>query len=326
MPLFSTALNGRARDWLIGMALLLALLAWVQWQVGWAALLAPWRSLPLVELAWLFGLSLLSYLFRGFRLHAYFPGLLSGRLAGTVRLSVLHNFANNLLPMRLGEAVMPLLMRRYFGHDVADSSLSLLWIRLLDLHVLLLVMLIAGWLAAPHWGWWLAAGIALAVLPLGFLLRGRLAGYLVGCDNRLCGLLSRLLGALPAGGGILARVYGWTLATWAAKFLAFSLVLQHFTGVQHWQAVTGVIGAELSSVLPFHGVAGAGSYEAALVVAIAPTGVDAATALAGAVNLHLFLLGVTLTLGPLALLLPRPGGAASASVQASGAAPENRRT
>jgi uncharacterized membrane protein YbhN (UPF0104 family) len=314
MFLFREMLNSRVRDWLIGTALLLALLLWVQWQVGWGSLLAPWRTLPMSELAWLFSLSLLSYLFRGFRLHAYFPTLLSGRLAGTVRLSVLHNFANNLLPMRLGEAVMPLLMRRYFGHDVADSGLSLLWIRLLDLHVLVLVMLVTGWLAAPHWGWWLAVGVALAALPTGFVLRGWLSARLAGRDSRLCRLLCRLLGALPEHGGRFARVYGWTLATWAAKFLAFSLVLQHFTGVRTWQAVTGVIGAELSSVLPFHGVAGAGSYEAALVAAITPTGVDAATALAGAVNLHLFLLGVTLTLGPLALLLPRPAGSSAGTV------------
>jgi hypothetical protein len=38
-----------------------------------------------------------------------------------------------------------------------------------------------------------------------------------------------------------------------------------------------------------------------------PLGVDAKEALAGAVNLHLFLLGSTLILGGMALLLPRPG-------------------
>jgi uncharacterized membrane protein YbhN (UPF0104 family) len=64
------------------------------------------------------------------------------------------------------------------------------------------------------------------------------------------------------------------------------------------------MGAELSSVLPFHGIAGSGSYELAVVAALLPAGIDASRALAGAVNLHLFLLGVTLILGALAFFLP----------------------
>lgn len=299
-------MHSRVRDWLIGGSLLLALVLWVHWQVGWATLLTPWASLSAGMLAGLFGVSLLSYLARGIRLYRYFPELLQGHLAATLRLSILHNFANNLLPMRIGEAVMPLLMQRYFGHRLTDSALALLWIRLLDLHALVLVALLAGWLANPGAGWLWAMLALLLTLPLGFILRDGLAARLQGRDGRIWNMASSLLAALPARGGQFAEVYVWTLITWGSKFLAFTLVLQHFTGLPLWQAITGVIGAELSTVLPFHGVAGAGSYEAALVLAITPTGVDTALALAGAVNLHLFLLGVTLALGPLALLLPRP--------------------
>jgi uncharacterized membrane protein YbhN (UPF0104 family) len=76
------------------------------------------------------------------------------------------------------------------------------------------------------------------------------------------------------------------------------------------------MGAELSTVLPFHGIAGSGSYEAAVVAALLPLGVDATAALAGAVNLHLFLLGVTMILGLLAFMLPvRMGGVARGTHQ-----------
>jgi hypothetical protein len=44
----------------------------------------------------------------------------------------------------------------------------------------------------------------------------------------------------------------------------------------------------------------------AAVAALVPAGVDPRAALAGAVNLHLFVLGVTLLLGALAFLLPKP--------------------
>jgi hypothetical protein len=295
----------RLRDWLIGGLLLLGLVVWVQLEVGWGRLLAPWREISPLQLAYLLGLSLLSYLCRGVRLYVYFPELLRGRLGSALRLSVLHNFANNLLPMRAGEAAFPLLMKRYFGHGYAASTLSLIWIRLLDLLVIALIALAAAWLAQPHWLWLLLAGLLLLGLPLSYALRWRLMRRLEGRAGRLAGLLRQALRAMPANGLRLVHVLLWTVLSWASKFFAFTVILRHFLEAELWQAWVGIVGAELSSVLPFHGVAGTGSYELAMVAAIVPTGISAEAALQGAVNLHLFLLGVTLLLGPLALLLPR---------------------
>jgi len=56
--------------------------------------------------------------------------------------------------------------------------------------------------------------------------------------------------------------------------------------------------------LPVHGIAGSGSYELAMVAALTPLGIAPQLALAGAVNLHLFLLGSTVLLGALGLLIP----------------------
>jgi uncharacterized membrane protein YbhN (UPF0104 family) len=114
-----------------------------------------------------------------------------------------------------------------------------------------------------------------------------------------------LVRAAPREPMVIARVYLWTLLTWILKFAAFAVLLAHFLPVAFWQVLVGVMGAELSSVLPFHGIAGSGSYEIAIVAALAPLGVNPAQALAGAVNLHLFLLGTTLILGALAFALPR---------------------
>jgi uncharacterized membrane protein YbhN (UPF0104 family) len=295
----------RLRDWLIGGVLLLGLVAWVQYAIGWPELLAPWRQVAPGQLLYLFALSLLSYVLRGVRIYDYFPELMRGRLPSAVRLSVLHNVANNLLPMRSGEAFFPLLMKRYFGHGLADSTFSLIWIRLFDLHVIGLVALVAGWLALPHWLWVLGLAAAIVALPLVLWLSPRLQVWLSERPGKLAALVKRILGAMPGSVGRMLRVYLWTLLSWAAKFLAFTVVLLHFLDAEHWQAFTGIIGAELSSVLPFHGVAGSGSYELAAVAALVPTGIDADAALRGAVNLHFFLLGVTLALWPLALLLPK---------------------
>jgi uncharacterized membrane protein YbhN (UPF0104 family) len=113
------------------------------------------------------------------------------------------------------------------------------------------------------------------------------------------------MAAAPVSPIIIARVYLWTALTWILKFVAFAVLLEHFLPIELWRVMTGVMGAELSTVLPFHGIAGSGSYEFAVVAALTPAGVDPKLALAGAVNLHLFLLGTTLVLGALAFLLPK---------------------
>nr|WP_120799664.1 lysylphosphatidylglycerol synthase transmembrane domain-containing protein [Thiocapsa rosea] len=300
---------GRARDWAIGGALLAALVIAVKWTVGWGLVLSPWRTLsPLLVLA-LFGLTALSYVLRAVRVYDYFGSRFRGCFPIVLRLSMLHNTANNLLPMRAGEMVFPWLMRRYFGHGFLDAAAALLWIRILDLHFLALIGILILYLRDPSPIWWWAALLWLGGLLLFLPLRGLVSEWSgqseSGLAAKLIRLVRRVLSAAPAQPGIIARVYLWTALTWTLKFTAFAVLLEHFLPVEFWRLLTGVMGAELSTVLPFHGIAGSGSYELAVVAALAPLGVDPKLALAGAVNLHLFLLGSTLVLGALALLLPK---------------------
>lgn len=302
---------GRPRDWLIGAALLVALVVAVWMTIGWDVLLAPWRSISPFLLLGAFVLTALSYGLRALRVVAYFRPRFDGCFPTVLRLSVLHNSANNLLPMRAGELVFPWLMRRYFGQGWLDSAASLLWIRVLDLHFLGLIGLAILALRDPSrlWLWlplgalWLL-GLALFV-PLRRALDRRVPPSGQGGVTRVLALLRQIACAAPARPGRIASVYLWTALVWSLKFTAFAILLEHFMPVAFWRVLTGVMGAELSTVLPFHGIAGSGSYELAVVAALAPFGVDPKLALAGAVNLHLFLLGTTLILGALALLLPR---------------------
>ncbi len=301
---------GRPRDWLLGSVLLGALLIAVELSLGWAALLAPWATLPPLVLIGAFFLTATSYLLRAVRVRVYFRTELEGRFAAVLRLSVLHNTANNLLPMRAGEMVFPWLMRRYFRHNFLAAGASLIWIRLLDLHFLGVIGLLVLWMRAPSLWWGLLVLGWLGLLPL-FWLAGRLqlkAGE--GVSGRLRGLLSLVASAAPSDPKRVWWLYLWTALSWSLKFVGFALILHHFVPAALWQVLLGVMGAELSTVLPFHGIAGSGSFELAAVAAMVPLGVAPAVALAGAVNLHLFLLGATLVLGVTALLIPvhRPQG------------------
>jgi uncharacterized membrane protein YbhN (UPF0104 family) len=294
---------GRPQDWLGGGLLLLAVLIAVELSVGWRALLQPWSTLPLSVLAGAFVLTALSYLTRAVRVQVYFADVLRHRFPAVVRLSVLHNTANNLLPMRAGEMVFPWLMRRYFGQNFWSAGASLIWIRLLDLHLLGIIGLFAAWLSRPSL-WWVAVALGwLGALPA-FWWIARRPAMRVQAAGRLGRLLRLCADAAPGSFRRLAWIYLWTTLSWVLKFLAFALILGHFLPVEIWKVIFGVMGAELSTVLPFHGIAGSGSYELAVIAALAPFGVDPAAALGGAVNLHLFLLGATLLLGGIALLIP----------------------
>lgn len=288
--------------------MLAGLVVAVQATVGWGPLLAPWLAFSPRLILWLFLLTVASYVLRAVRVYDWFRPRFTGRFLSVLRLSVLHNTANNMLPMRAGEMVFPWLMRRYFGHGLLDSAAALLWIRILDLHFLGLIGILILHLRQASWLWWVAAGLWIAGLgTLAVVGRAGVSERTAG-PGRLRGLLRRVAAAAPRDPWLIARVYVWTAATWSLKFIAFASVLQHFVPVEFWRVLAGVMGAELSSVLPFHGIAGSGSYELAAVAALVPLGVDARQALAGAVNLHLFLLGTTLILGALGLLLPKPAG------------------
>lgn len=301
---------GGPRDWLLGGLLLIALVLAVALTVGWGPLLAPWRELGLTELLGLLALSALSYGFRAVRVFDYFRPAFAGRFPTVLRLSILHNVANNLLPMRAGEMVFPWLMGRYFGQGFGNALASLIWIRLLDMHFLGLIACLILYLRQPWIGWPLAGLLWLLLLPL-MARVGRLAP--TGSTRMPARLASTLARAAPVSRRLIARLYLWTALSWTAKFIAFALLLQHFLPLDLWRLLIGVLGAELSSILPFHGIAGGGTYELAAVAALVPFGVSPEAALVGAVNLHLFLLGVTLLLGLLALLLPVQGRRVAAS-------------
>lgn len=311
----------RPRDWALGGLLLTGLIAAVHFTVGWADLLVPWLAFSPGLILWLFLLTVASYWLRAVRVYDWFRPRFAGRFLQVLRLSVLHNTANNLLPMRTGELVFPWLMRRYFGHGFLDAAASLLWIRILDLHFLGLIGILILQLRQASWLWWMLAALWLAGLGV-LILIGR-----AGTSPRMEGpghvrrLVRQVASAAPQDPWRIARAYGWTALSWSLKFIAFAGVLRHFLPVDFWRVLVGVMGAELSSVLPFHGIAGSGSYELAAVAALLPLGVDPRQALAGAVNLHLFLLGTTLILGALAFLLPKPPVAPVRRIEGRGVSP-----
>ena len=255
-------------------------------------------------------LALLSYVARAVRVYDYFLPVTRGGFAACLRLTLLHNLFNNLLPMRVGEASFPVLMNRYFITPLPCSLAALLWFRLMDLHALAAVALVA---VGGHWldGW--QVGLLTLIwlsLPWG-LFRWSPAAVFAGFGYRLPPRwqerLAQARSGLPQTPVAFWRAWFWTLCNWLVKLTVFAWILQWFAAMPAAAAWLGAIGGDLTSVLPVHGIAGAGTYEVGVVAALLPFGVPATAALAAAVNLHLFMLGLSLAGGALALGLKVKG-------------------
>lgn len=288
--------------WILGIGLFLALAVLVHFSVGWGTLLSPWRLIPLGSLLVAFLLVLTSYGIRTIRIYRYFSPETSGNFLGSFRLILLHNLFNNLLPMRSGEASFPILMKRDFQIPFARSLPGLFYLRLLDLHFLLLLGALVLTSGRGLWVWILP--VLLAPLPiLGFRLQGWIQQRIRSKAGGRLGKVTWLEG-LPQSPSVVWNAWIWTAVNWSVKLLVFAWILREFVPLSYPSALLGSITGEISSVLPFHGLAGAGTYEAGILAGLLPQGVELETALAGAVNLHLFVLGASIMSGGLALLIP----------------------
>jgi uncharacterized membrane protein YbhN (UPF0104 family) len=205
--------------------------------------------------------------------------------------------------MRSGEASFPILMAREFRVPFSRSIPGLVYLRMLDLHfVLFLGVLVFAWEKGP-----LAflVPVALAPVPFGiFKAQGWLQDKLRDRAGRIGELSREILLGLPTNALLFWRTWFWTALNWSVKLLVFAWILRAFTPMPFSFAVLGATTGELSSVLPFHGIAGAGTYEAGVLASLVPLGVELEHALRAALNLHLFLLGASILAGGLAVFIP----------------------
>lgn len=268
-----------------------AFLAAIQWYFGWDKVLLPWRQLDWANIIGAIFLFLLTYQLRTWRLYNYFYKELKGHWLLSLRLMLLNNILNVLLPMRSGEVSFPLLLNRYFSIDYSRSIPALFWFRLLDLHTILLVGLIP--FALLEWSFTVSLILLLAwsLLPLVFYkLQSSLGKKITNSEGKWEKLLLKAIEGSPNSMGSFLSLWGLTLLNWCVKLTVLVWVLSQFIQVDFVYGVLAVISGELSSVLPFHAPGGVGTYEAGIVAILLPV-VTLSDATQAAINIHLFVLG-----------------------------------
>ena len=278
----------------------------VEYFVGWRLVFYPWRF---IDNYWTIiapaALVALTYLLRTLRLYRYFN--MKKDFGLCLRLMLQHNLLLNLLPMRTGEFAFPVLMNRYFSMAPSRTIPALLWLRLLDLHALVLILiLVIGFFVSP------TLGIVMSVLWVSglflvFSVSKKLDAFLANHQaKRVLLLLRNTVSAIPRRVGPLVESWLLTVANWAAKLAVCAWIIQVFSSTDYMIALAGAIGGEASTILPVHGFAALGTYELGVVAAMQIFGISVHDALTGAANLHFLLLGVSIAGGLASLLIVTP--------------------
>lgn len=266
---------------LLLLAVLAAYAGVVHWLIGWPLLLKQARAAGATPALLVFGGLFMSYALRALRLRAALPAGTGASLAELARIFAVHNAANWILPARSGEASLPLLLRQRFRLSLTQGTGVLLWLRVIDLHVLA-VLGGAALIASTADGWRIPAMLGLCA-GLALPLLARLTAF------RLSQRWPRLTGlsvALPHSPRALGLdlLLGWS--AWGVKLAALGLAFSLLAHLSFWTGLLGALGGDVAAVLPIHAPLGAGTYEAGVMFALAPVEPPLRATLAAAVQLH----------------------------------------
>ena len=304
----SASIKTSSQPWLKALSLL-AVIAYtlaIEYFYGWIKIFAAWKAVPVWHIALALLLMFFTYAVRGLRIHYYFLPLTRGKLLICLKIMLLHNMLNNLLPMRSGEASFPLMMRNYFGLSLTSATAGLFLLRLLDLQVLLSI----GWFAlvvfkGGDWLLWLSFPILLTA-PLLLL---QCAPWLCVAQKYLLPtgkphkIIEKLLAALPRDFVHLFNLWLYTWLGWSSKLLVFTLVMLWFANTNWRSALGATLGGELSGMIPIHPPGGLGTYEASMVSTAKILGIEGDWVLFAGVQLHLLILLSTLLGGVVAQVI-----------------------
>ena len=189
-----------------------------------------------------------------------------------LQITLLHNAAINILPMRSGEASYSFLLHRRWGVGLGDATASLLWLRLQDMMVLG-VLGIAILVPAPlPWRIGFAiATIAAAATLLPALVRrvhvrarwarAQAHGAASARRVKVWHLVAKVAAAFRAARGG-AAAWGFAISNWVLKLGIVGVLLGSLANIPLGAGFCGALGGELAGVLPLQAPAGVGTYEA----------------------------------------------------------------
>lgn len=273
---------------IIAIGFVVALFVWLAAHYQMSDLTEQWLRLPgsLVVMASL--MIIASHVIRAMRVHFAYSLVCPQPLARVLSVSLVHNTVSFLLPMRLGEAALPVLSKQQLDVDIKYSTATLVLIRLFDAHVLLcLLCFFAGGLFLEGAAW-IAPIVLLAGLPVFiYLLRA--------ISHRV----PKIAFAKPlfASHPNWLRLYAYTIAIWVIKLFALAMLAATLGNLPIDHAWIATIIADGSALSPLTGLANAGTFQAAFSLPLLPLGYNAQQLVLIAVNVHVFIFIINMLAG-----------------------------
>ncbi len=262
-----------------------ALVVWLQREASWPALIGQAEALP--AWAWLLAAAGLggTYVLRAARLRAEWASREPVPMVDCLRIVFAHNVMLLLLPMRAGEGGYVWQVHRRFGVSLSQAAASLLWLRLQDACVLVLIAVAA----LPPWPAPTRLALALSLL----VLLSSLLPLLVRIGRRRWKRLDSVARLLLSGRG---DATGWvySVANWSLKLGVLGLLFSALAGTGAADALRAAVGGELAGALPLQAPAGVGTYELGAGLAHAHGAGASAQIVAVALVVHGFSIAVTL--------------------------------
>lgn len=291
------------------------------------------RGFSLAGLTAAFAIYALSYFFRALR----WRQLIHSKAVGMGELTMItsaHIMFNNLLPSRSGELSYIYLLKKRQGLSGSEGLATLVAARLYDFAVL------ASFFLVSVFFFWNTSSMSFAELVTGSLVILAVAVALILNLSRFVGWGYSLVKKvalwfkieqkkavryiLDKGEETLASFSAMkskknfiplvltSFCVWGFKFLSYYFMMramlagqEELVPVTYWMIVLGTTAAELTTILPVHGVGGFGTYESAWAGAFFLLGFPKQLAIKAAFSFHLIALIYSVILGVGSLILLR---------------------
>jgi uncharacterized protein (TIRG00374 family) len=288
--------------------------------IGMEAFSQAWDRISYETLLWVLLLLGLSLVIRGWRAKITMVGSICSPSVDYTLIAVVHNAANQLMPMRSGELAYPFLLKRFHGHLFGKGTASLLYIRFFELFVLAIIFVIAliGYAGIKRGFDLYQISIGVAVLlPLTVVIWSSLpkltglgshfltwwaqghSGAVFDIARRVSHLLASISEELKvAKSPVVHMATGvLTIVNWFCLFTIFYLVL-HGVGifVTVNEIVIGSAIASLTQFIPVGTLGNFGSMEAGWTVGFVMVGVDMRSALNSGLVMHLMVFSYSILL------------------------------
>ena len=245
----------------------------------------------------------MNYLFRAMRLVIISKRQIRVWPEG-LHAACLHGFATYMMPFRSGELTLPLTLKATTGLSLTDSSKMLIRARVLDLHVLGLLTILAALMADVELTWatrlvWFAMGVLMTFAPI--VLRLLSTAVNMSHHRWLRGMSRFVIRDTVNPFEIATSLAIWLTIACCFYFAARAIDLP-LSPTQVWLLVTLQLPLQM---IPIQGFANAGNHEGGWVAGLVLLGVPASAAIEIALTSHAILLAYVLVLGPAALLTGR---------------------